>query len=126
MTDIDNDGILPSPHLAAKPASPILARLWDVSKETDSNPEWRRAVRRRKNCAHVRLELQRQNGAVHSVRLHNVSTIGVCVISPKKVRQADIVTLRCYGESILEEDFRVVHVTSTVGGFKLGLALLGD
>ena len=126
MTNIDSNGILSSPERPTKPASPLLARLWDVSEETDSNAEWRRADRRRKNCAGIRLEIQRRNGAVYNVRLHNVSTSGVCVISPKKIRQADVVTLRCHGESVLEEDFKVVHVTSTVGGFKLGLTVLHD
>ncbi|UCG32840.1 MAG: hypothetical protein JSU68_14390 [Phycisphaerales bacterium] len=126
MTDIDNNGILSSPDSAARPASPLLARLWGASEESDSNEEWRRADRRRKNCSGVRLELQRQNGTVYNVRLHNVSHNGVCVICPKKIRQADIVKLRCQGESVPDEAFKVVHVTSTVGGFKLGLTLLRD
>jgi hypothetical protein len=124
VTDNDNNGILSSQEPMAKPTSPLLARLWGVSEETDPNAEWRRADPRRKNFAGMRLELQRQNGAAYNVRLHNVSAAGVCVICPKKIRQADIVTLRCHGESVLEEEFKVVHVTSTIGGFKLGLTLL--
>ena len=126
MTDIDNNDIVSSQDPTAKPMSPLLARLWGASEETDPNAEWRRSDPRRKNLAGIRLELQRHNGAVCNVRLHNVSAAGVCVICPKKIRQADIVTLRCHGESVLEENFKVVHVTSTIGGFKLGLTLLGD
>ena len=126
MTDMDNDSVFSSTEPAAQPASPFLAHLWDVCAEADPNAEWRRTDYRRKNCAGIRLELLRKNGAVYNVRLHNVSTTGVCVISPKKIRQADVVRLRLHGESVPDEEFKVVHVTSTIGGFKLGLILFRD
>ena len=126
MTDMDHDEVPSSAEPTPKPASLFLAHLWQLCAEAEPNTEWRRASHRRKNCGGVRLELQRQNGAVFNVRLHNVSTTGICVICPKKIRQADVVKLRCKGGPFPEEDFTVVHVTSTIGGFKLGLSLLRD
>ena len=103
------------------PTSPLLTSLLAEASESDGQQEWRRNEPRLEVHTGTRLELRRHNGKLHHVRMCNVSTDSLCVICPKSVRLYDIVGLRRLGDTGAYERFKVLHVTPTVGGVKLGM-----
>jgi hypothetical protein len=125
VTDFKDKGVF-KPQEPEVPASPLLARLLAESDKPEIQSEWRRADPRKENLSGTRLELRRSNGATHTVRLHNVSRSGMCVICPKRMRVLDVVSVRRQGDTGPFEEFKILHVTSTVGGFKLGMILNPD
>jgi len=108
---------LPTSRLLAD----LLAEVERDKAEAETEAEWRRREARGTHLTGARLELQQRNGMVHHVRLHNVTSEGLCVVCPQKLRQFDVVSLRRFGDSGPHGLFKIVHVTSTVGGFKLGM-----
>jgi hypothetical protein len=113
---------LPTSRLLAD----LLAEVEQNKDRAEAEAEWRRREARGTHLTGARLELQQRNGTVHHVRLHNVNSEGLCVVCPRKFRQFDVVSLRRSGDSGPHELFKIVHVTSTVGGFKLGMVRDGN
>ena len=114
---------LPEPESVG---SPLLERLKHGGDAISNPGEWRRAQPRYEKQELVRLELRLRNGKVFKTRLHNVSDNGLCVVCPRKVDMYDTAMMRMLGDTGPYEHFKIVHVSSTVGGFKVGMILGSD
>ena len=110
-----------SDPLAQAAESPLLKHLREHGVPERGDREWRRSETRYVAQELTRLELRRANGEVYKARLHNVSQGGVCVICPQKVDLFESLLVRLLGDSGPYERFKVVHASSTVGAFKIGM-----
>ncbi len=105
--------------------SALLQELLTGLQTKQEDKEWRRNRPRGDSDNGQMIELRRQNGATRMVRVQNVSTSGVCVISRSEIEMDEIVELRLPDEEGRGdyELFQVAHATSTLGGFKVGMSL---
>lgn len=108
--------------------SALLQELLRGLQTKQEDKEWRRNMPRGDSYSGQMIELRRQNGATRMMRVQNASTSGVCVISRTEIEMDEIVELRIPGEEGRGdyELFQVAHVTSTLGGFKVGMSLAAE
>ncbi len=108
--------------------SMVLQELLTGLHAKQENKEWRRHMPRGDSGSGQMIELRRQNGATRMVRVQNVSTSGVCVISRSEIAMDEIVEVRVLDDEGCGdyELFQVAHVTTTLGGFKVGMSLAGQ
>ncbi len=108
--------------VAPRPSS-LLERLASLSQADLSQPEWRRSEARQESAQFTRLQIRKKNGRTCYGRLLNVTADGIGVLCPKSLSMGSRLEIRLSDDHSLMDSFRVVHSTSTVGGFKLGLVL---
>ena len=108
--------------------SAILQELLRGLQTKQEDKEWRRTMPRGDSGSGQMIELRRENGATRMMRVQNVSTSGVCVISRSEIEMDEIVEIRIPDEEGRGdyELFQVAHVTSTLGGFKVGMSLAAE
>jgi hypothetical protein len=108
--------------------STVLHELLTGLQAKQEDKEWRRHMPRGDSDSGQMIELRRQNGATRMMRVQNVSTSGVCVISRSEIAMDEIVEIRVLDEEGRGEYelFQVAHVTTTLGGFKVGMSLAGQ
>lgn len=126
MSEFDGNSYGSAEGSIAPRRSALLEKLASCAQPDPAQPEWRRSEPRQESAQIIQLELQRRNGKVLQARLLNVTGDALGVVCPKQVRLGEVLVLRLRHHQEPSETFRVVHSTSTIGGFKLGLVLDDD
>jgi len=118
MTQTNPEPIAPVDH-----PSPLLKELLESASRPPPAKEWRRAEPRFGSPEFVPLELRRNRTTVLRVSLQDVDSKGLGVSSRVKLDPYECVELRIAGNDGPFEPFKVVHVTQTASGFRLGLSV---
>lgn len=113
----------PNPTARVDRPSPLLIELLGTTARPTPAREWRRAEPRFGSPEFVPLELRRNRTTVLRVSLQDVDSKGLGVSCRVKLDPYECVELRIAGADGPFEPFKVVHVTQTASGFRLGLSV---